>query len=383
MSIFRCEAFKLLYSAKADEKIVYLDVNSLYPSILRGTTDKPFPVGKPVIIRSNFGDLEQYFGIAHVKLLPPKNLLLPILPLLLDKKIYYTLCRTCASEKPTGDCDHTDEERSFVGVFTTPELQIATANDYRITRMFEVWHYPQSSTSLFTKFIDDFYAVKIKNSGWPKTVTSKTQKNEFLNTLKQRYGITLLPEDIVENPTQRLIAKIMLNSSWVSFQLRLFFRIISSFTVDFSLQGRFALRSRLPQTEWVETVNRLNELIHSTEYEVDAVDILDDGELLQVQYTSVDEFSTQDVRSNVILAGFVTSYARIVLYKAMQKVGAANILYTGILLFRETVDVLAFDTGLASQTPIPLLQSKDLGSNTSKPIYTSETSKVNSGPTNI
>ena len=45
--ICRCEAFRLLYTVKSDETITYMDVNSLYPSILRGSAERPFPTGRP------------------------------------------------------------------------------------------------------------------------------------------------------------------------------------------------------------------------------------------------------------------------------------------------------------------------------------------------
>ena len=211
----RCEAFRLLHETGENEAIAYLDVNSLYPSILRGTSGRPFPTGIPIIVTKDFTELHSYFGIAHVRITPPLELELPVLPLQIEKKVYYALCRSCAVAKASQLCQHSGEDRSFDGVFTTPELELAQRYGYKVAELYEVWHYPNTSSTLFTSFIDRFYKLKVQNSGWPKTCQTSEQQDRYLMTLEERYGIGLQREDIEENPTQRLIAKIMLNSSWV------------------------------------------------------------------------------------------------------------------------------------------------------------------------
>ena len=81
--------------------------------------------------------------------------------------------------------------------------------------------------------------------------------------------------------------------------------------------------------EWISDIARLSELVYSDSYDVQGIDNLCDGAMLQVQYSHSDDFEHRDIRSNVVLAGFVTSYARIVLYEAMDTVGADDLLYTG------------------------------------------------------
>lgn len=65
----RTNASKLHYKAKDKEEIKYVDFTSLYPYI-----NKYFrcPIGHPEIITANFKNLDQYFGIAQVKSLPPR-----------------------------------------------------------------------------------------------------------------------------------------------------------------------------------------------------------------------------------------------------------------------------------------------------------------------
>lgn len=71
----RTNAIKLHYKAEADETIQYYDFTSLYP-----WTNKycRYPVGHPTIITDNFKNMSQYFGLAKIKILPPRKLCAPL-----------------------------------------------------------------------------------------------------------------------------------------------------------------------------------------------------------------------------------------------------------------------------------------------------------------
>ena len=74
----RTNAIRLHYLCQPDETIRYVDFTSLYP-----WTNKycRYPVGHPEIIVENFDpNLDSYFGIAQVKILPPRGLYHPVLP---------------------------------------------------------------------------------------------------------------------------------------------------------------------------------------------------------------------------------------------------------------------------------------------------------------
>ena len=82
-------------------------------------------MGHPEILVSGFNpedeltNIAQYFGIAQVKVLPPKGLYHPVLPYKnpANKKLLFALCKTCAD---AGDVEHrctcSDAERAFVGM---------------------------------------------------------------------------------------------------------------------------------------------------------------------------------------------------------------------------------------------------------------------------
>ena len=80
----RTEAFQLSKEATSDKQIKYYDVTSLYPFINK--TEK-IPVGYPERIFENFGPL---------KVLPPRILLQPVLPIKIGGKLMFPLCRLCA-----------------------------------------------------------------------------------------------------------------------------------------------------------------------------------------------------------------------------------------------------------------------------------------------
>nr|XP_015221429.1 PREDICTED: uncharacterized protein LOC107079739 [Lepisosteus oculatus] len=125
----RTNAICLHYTAQPGEKNHYYDFTSLYPFVNK---TKKYPLGHPRIIYNNFGDLKWYFGLAKVKVYPPRRLYFPVLPTKFDKKLFFTLCCTCAETKQTTPCEHSDEDRALTGVWCTPELQMALDLEYSV-----------------------------------------------------------------------------------------------------------------------------------------------------------------------------------------------------------------------------------------------------------
>ena len=81
----RTEAFTLL---QKDHDITYVDVTSLYPYINK--TGK-IPIGHPEIITEGFTDTQQYEGLIKCKILPPRGLYIPVLPVKMNNKLLFTL----------------------------------------------------------------------------------------------------------------------------------------------------------------------------------------------------------------------------------------------------------------------------------------------------
>ncbi len=107
-----------------------------------------YPIGVPECITGNFipirGTKLPYFGLIKCKVLPPRGLFHPVLPLRIDKKLLFPLCHKCASLRQA-ECDHSDEERSWIGTWATPEVEKALEKQYRVLEVYEVWHYKESS----------------------------------------------------------------------------------------------------------------------------------------------------------------------------------------------------------------------------------------------
>jgi hypothetical protein len=89
----RTEAFVLHYLCKQDEKIMHYDIRSLYAWVEKYCR---MPVGHCRIITSNFDKIENYFGIIKCRILPPKQLLFPVLPCRSNNKLVFALCCKCS-----------------------------------------------------------------------------------------------------------------------------------------------------------------------------------------------------------------------------------------------------------------------------------------------
>ena len=134
----RTEAFTLF---QKDQDISYVDVTSLYPYINK--TEK-IPIGHPEIVTEGFTDIQQYEGLIKCKLLPPRGLYIPVLPVKMNNKLLFTLCRTCSENQQQKPCQHNDEERSFTGTWVTDELKKALEKGYVVQRIYKVWHFDET-----------------------------------------------------------------------------------------------------------------------------------------------------------------------------------------------------------------------------------------------
>jgi hypothetical protein len=172
---------------------------------------KSFPIGHPQIITSDFGDVNDYFGLIRCRVLPPRGLYHPVLPYKTGGKLLFPLCRTSAEQRDLGPddcCQHTDAKRSLTGTWVTSELQKALELGYRLDQIYEVWHFPQSSQDLFTSYIDTFLKIKQEVSGFPNGCETLKQQQEYIRDIAQREGIRMNPADIKKNPSGEPLPKL-------------------------------------------------------------------------------------------------------------------------------------------------------------------------------
>ena len=204
----RTNAFKLHHIAVLGEQIKYFDVCSEYPYVNKY---KRYPVGHHEIIKKDIKDLQRYFGIVRCRILPPQDLLLPVLPFRSNGKLTFPLCRTCVETLQNAVCEHCDDERALTGTWCTPEVLVALENNYKILNTHEVWHFPQSEDRLFQQYIDKFLKLKAEASGWPSAGMSDHEKAAYVSDYMDKEGVDLSSKNIKENPGMRALAKLCLN----------------------------------------------------------------------------------------------------------------------------------------------------------------------------
>ena len=188
----RCEPVKLIYGFNSKGlKGKYLDVVGLYPTVMY--YDR-YPVGHPTRISKPDKYDNNWFGFIYCKILPPRGLYLPVLPYKQKTKqatkLLFGLCKSrmsrtgakcshfnttkgaikCSDRCTTKACQecthctHTDSERVITGLWTTVEMEKALEKGYKIVKIYDVWHFEQSSTELWKEYIRKFLKIKLETS---------------------------------------------------------------------------------------------------------------------------------------------------------------------------------------------------------------------------
>ena len=90
-------------------------------------------------------EISTYFGVSKAKILPPKRLYHRVLPYISNDKLKVPLCRTCADTENQNDCSCNDEKRTITGTGCTPEIELACSMGYEKAKIYEVYHFEESS----------------------------------------------------------------------------------------------------------------------------------------------------------------------------------------------------------------------------------------------
>jgi G:T-mismatch repair DNA endonuclease (very short patch repair protein) len=280
------------------EKIQYMDVTSLYPFVVKR---KKFPVGHPIRITKNINsNISVYDGFIFCKILPPKNLYFPVLPVRIKNRLVFPLCYECASEQNNNKCQHNNNQRAIIGTYTTMELNKAIEKNYEIIEIYEVWNYDllspinENEPGIFTQFINDFIKIKIESSGWPRENMSETEKTQYIELFKEKEGIDLDRDKISYNPGLRSLGKLVVNSFW----------------------GKMGQKPNHSKTEYITEPQSFFKLLEDSTVIVNDAMIISD-EVLQVSYEKETVFVEPPSHSSIVIASFVTSYARLELYKLL------------------------------------------------------------------
>lgn len=315
----RTNAVKLHYTAKEDEKIQYYDFTSLYP-----WTNKycRYPVGHPTIITNDFQDISNYFGLAKIKVLPPRKLYHPVLPYRSKGKLKFPLCRTCADAENQNACTCSVEERVITGTWCTPEIQMAVKKGYKILKIYEVYHFEQSSQydpltvagGLFAEYVNTFLKIKQEASGFPSDCDSEELKREYIRQYKENEGIDLEYEKIQKNPGLRCLAKLCLNSFWGKFGQRLSMK-----------QSKFFHESEFDK--FFQILSDPTKIPHNFH-------IISRG-TLQFEWSNHPLFMPSDCKTNIFLASFTTAHARLRLFSVLDRLGESVLYFdTDSIIFK-------------------------------------------------
>ena len=295
----RTNVTKLKYDFGDDEKGRYADFVSLYPTV---NFFKTYPVGHPTKILNPITYDSKWFGFIKCKVDPPDNLYHPVLPVRAhcgkSEKLLFPLCRTCAEIQQQTSCEHTVDERALTGTWCTNEINKAIEKEYRITRIYEVWHFEKTTDTLFRDYVKEFMRIKMENSKPPIVGENCTYKSidEFKKIVKERLDIEL--GEIKYNAGMRQIAKLCLNSLW----------------------GKFGQRLNLTQTKYVkEPKEFFGVLLNDTVDDLNIQFLTD--EMVQMSYNLKNKFIDNHNNTNIFVAAFTTSHAREMLYGVLDKLG--------------------------------------------------------------
>ena len=125
-------------------------------------------------------------------------------------KLIFTLCRLCAETMNQNVCKHTDNERSFIGTWTTDEVNKALEQGHKVIRPYEVWHFDKSTVDLFKGYIRRFMKIKLESSKY----NFKTKEEETNFKLKIKKSLHIDIEKFEFSAGSKSISKLCLNSLW-------------------------------------------------------------------------------------------------------------------------------------------------------------------------
>ena len=302
----RCETFTL-HAVECDESVIkYVDVQSLYPYVCK---NKHYPVGHPRCLMGpnltgmNFTEFE---GPVKCKILPPRGLMIPLLPSHINGKLMFVLCRKCTETESSTPCGHSDNDRSLTGTWISVELQKAVSVGYIILKVYEVWQYDTTTVfdsatadgGLFAMYMNTFMKNKMEATGYPKECVTEVAKRDYVQRVKRHEGIRLDPDNIAYNAGRRAVAKLCLNNIW----------------------GKFARTPDRTTKAFVTDPRFFYHLLTDDGYSVSEAQPVND-DCLYVSYKKVSEFQTPPLSTNVVIAAYVTTHARLELYSYLEQLG--------------------------------------------------------------
>ena len=200
------------------------------------------------------------------------------------------MCKRCAETRDQNKCKHSDNERSFIGTWTTDEVSKAVDKGYKVLEVYEVWHFAKTSDDLFKGYIRRFMKIKLESSKYD--FKTKEEEDSFKAKIKDSLDIDV--EKFEFNAGLRSIAKLCLNSLW----------------------GKFGQRSNMSQTTYVTELSKFYEILLDDKLDNINIQFVNDN-MVQMTYNFKDQFVDNSNNTNIFIACFTTSHARLMLYEKL------------------------------------------------------------------
>jgi hypothetical protein len=296
----RTNATKLYYKCRENEEIHYADFTSLYSWVNFYCI---YPKGHPTILKDiKINEIDKIFGFIKCKILPPKMLYHPVLPLKLTtnkfEKLVFPLCYTCAITN-SNKCNHNDEDRALIGTWTSMEIDKAIQKGYKVLEAYEAVHFDEVTTNLFKSYVEFFMKIKQENSKLPDWVKTDDDRQKYVDDYYKRQGIKLDIEKCNgENAGMRTMAKLCLNSLW----------------------GKFGQASNKTQTVFIN--NEADFYKYATDDKIDQFNFnVIDENTIEINYNLKADLVEDPMNTNVAIASFTTAYGRLKLYDELDRLG--------------------------------------------------------------
>lgn len=245
-----------------------------------------------------------------------------MLPYRSKGKLKYQLCQTYADAENQHACICSVEKRVITGTWCTPENQMAVKKGYTILKIYEVYHFEQSSQydpltgagGLFAEYVNTFLKIKQEASGFPSDCDSEDLQREYIRQYQENEGIDLEYEKIQKNPGLRCLAKLCLNSFWGKFGQRLSMK-----------QSKFFHESEFDK--FFQILSDPTKIPHNFH--------IISRDTLQFEWSNHPLFMPSDCKTNIFLASFTTAHARLRLFSVLDRLGESVLYFdTDSIIFK-------------------------------------------------
>ena len=166
-----------------------------------------------------------------------------------------------------------------------------------VARIDEVWHFTQSSDTMFSDYVKTFLQYKQEAISYPEQAVSEVDKRAYIDDYFEKENIMLNPDKIVVNQARRSINKLLLNSIW----------------------GRFSMREN-PSFQMLKDPEQFAQHNFGNAYDVTHFSFVSEDVAL-IQWRHADGYSGQTHDTTVFLGAFTTALARLELYDLIDKLG--------------------------------------------------------------